>query len=234
MQHYLHGRVDWRFFPRTGAFIDARGGSFSYPFGDVNPDSYPLWLRTGIMGQFSRKLSGVISAGYANPFIMDAPAGGGEATLVTSDFPGVIGHIELRWFPNLSTQLAGGLKRDATPAAVYQYVASNTAYMQLEQKVGRKMKLSADISGGLLQFGREQFDGNFPFTSKYQGDRMDYTVNLHLEAGYSVAEWLSVGILERFNTRITEADMIDSTTGANLGNLGMNRNELFLIMSLHY
>lgn len=233
MRHYAHARLDWRFFPRTGAFLDARGGAFLFPFGDVNPPSYPLWLRTGVMGQFSRKLSGVISAGYTNPFVMDSPAGGGAETIVTSEFPGIIGHVELRWFPNLTTQIAGGLKRDASPAAVYQYVANNTGYLQLEQKVGRKMKLSADLSGGMIQFGDEQYSTSFPFTTKPQG-RVDYQVNLHLEAGYSVTDWLSIGILERFNTRITEANMLDTTTGANLGNLSMNRNELFMILSLHY
>jgi hypothetical protein len=233
MRHLAHVRADWRFFPRTGAFVDVRGGMQSFPFGDVNPTSYPMWLKTGVMGQFSRKLSGVISAGYGNPFVMDTPSGGGEETIVTADFPGVIGHIELRWFPNLTTQIAGGLKRDVNPAAVYQYVALSTGYLQFEQKIGRKMRLTADLSGGLIEFGEEQYSTAFSFTTKPVG-RIDTNVNLHLEAGYSVTEWLSIGILERFNARFTDANMVDSTSGAQLGNLSMNRNELFLIGSIHY
>jgi len=233
MRHLVHVRADWRFLPRTGAFFDARGGINSYPFGDVNPTSYPLWLKTGVMGQFSRKLSGVISAGYGNPFVMDTPTGGGEETLVTAAFPGVIGHVELRWFPNMSTQIAGGIKRDVNPAAVYQYVAVSSGYFQLEQKIGRKMRLTADLSAGMIEFGDEQYSTPFSFTTKPTG-RVDTTVSLHLEAGYSVTEWLSIGILERFNARLTEADQVDSTSGAQLGNLSLNRNELFLIGSIHY
>jgi hypothetical protein len=233
LRHLVHARADWRFLPRTGAFVDVRGGMNSYPFGDVNPTSYPLWLKTGVMGQFSRKLSGVLSAGYGNPFIMDTPAGGGEETLVTAAFPGIIGHVELRWFPNMSTQIAGGIKRDVNPAAVYQYVASSAAYFQLEQKIGRKMRLTADLSAGMIEFGEEQYSTPFSFTTKPTG-RVDTTASLHLEAGYSVTEWLSIGILERFNARFTDASQVDTTSGAVLGNLSLNRNELFLIGSVHY
>ena len=88
----------------------------------------------------SRKLSGVISAGYTNPFVMDSPAGGGAETIVTSEFPGIIGHVELRWFQSYDPD-SWRPEEDASPAAVYQYVANNTGYLQLEQKVGRKMKL---------------------------------------------------------------------------------------------
>ncbi|GEM_PF-7033561 len=233
MRHYAHARVDWRFFPRTGAYLDLRGGAHVFPFSDVNPDSYPFWVRTGILGQFSRKSSGVVSLGYGNPFVMDTPTGGGEKTLVTASFPGVIGHMEYRWFPNMTTQIAGGLKRDVTPAAVYQYVANSRAYVQFQQKFGRKMTASGDVSYGILEFGDEQYSGPYPFTTKPTG-RVDQNIGARLELGYSVFEWMSVGLMERFAYRITEANMVDSLSGRVSGNLSFLRNELFVIGSVRY
>lgn len=233
MRHYAHARLDWRFFPRTGAFVDVRGGANIFPFSDVNPDSYPLWVRTGLLGQFTRKSSGVISLGYANPFVMDTPTGGGEKTLVTADFPGIVGHLEYRWFPNMTTQLAGGIKRDVSPAAVYQYVANSRAYGQFQQKFGRRMTASGDVSFGLLEFGDEQYSGQYSFTTKPTG-RLDYNLGTRLELGYSVFEWMSIGIMERFAYRFTDASMVDATSGAVTANLSSMRNELFVIASVRY
>ncbi len=232
MSHGASLRADYRFLPKTGVFAEVGAAWNTYPFdrNDINPDSFPVGIRIGIMGQMTPKLSGLVSIGYQNPLIVDTVTGG-NVGIASATIIGVAGQAELRWAITPTTRLAGGLNREIRPAPLYQYLENNRVYVRFDQAIGAKFVLGVFAGFSLLQFGQEQpvvIDGNAQtITDNPNLARLDAHTDVGARLSYFMLDWLSFGINNNLDWRATNA----VSGGLNLSYLS---NETMVLATLHY
>jgi Putative beta-barrel porin 2 len=226
MMHSLQLRADYKFLPKTGFFAAVGGGWHSYPFSDVNPDSFPINVNVGLQGAILSKLSGLVSLGYSNP--MTVQNGG----VVTATVIGAVGQAEIQWTPSPATRLAGGFQRSFTPAPLYQYLTNNRFYAGFNQIVGGRFVIGVNAGYSILQFGEEQEIDGQQLTDRIDGDRLDGHLDANAQVAYFFTDWFSVAVADRVNWRVTNAS--DITLAAGDTNLGFVRNETLLLASLRY
>jgi hypothetical protein len=216
-------RTDYKFLPRTGVFNTLSIG-WSNPFSASarKPESFPLTVLLGIQGQILSKVSGLASLGYANPLIIQ------DGVLVTTDVLGVVGQIELQWAPSPSTGFGGGFQSSISPSPLYQFVGNNRFYASLSQLVGARFSLAVNAGYSILAFG----DEITPLSTQPTG-RLDGHLDAVAGLTYFFTDWLSLGITDKLDWRITNAEEIsvDGTAGANYGFL---RNQTFMLASVTY
>jgi hypothetical protein len=232
MSHDITLSANWKFFPRTGLIFDVNPGFHMYPFSDVNPMSFPVRVRAGIMGQFTPKLSGLFALGYSNPLTFDSPRGGGAPTIVTGTYIGAMGQGEIRWKITPTTRLAGGFRRRMNPAPLYQYLTNNRFYLVFLQALGSKMTLGLNLGYGILEFGQEQQIDARQLTSRPNGDRLDGHLDARADLRYHLYEWLAFGISNDSDWRITNAQPLGDAGPE--GSLGFFRNQTLFVGTLSY
>lgn len=234
MQHTLQLRGDWRFFPKTGLFVDAKAALHVYPFSPINPTSFPVWVNLGVMGQITPKLTGLASIGYANPLTFDDQRFGAPQ-IETADFFGLVGQVEAQWVAGPTTRLAGGFQRNVNPAALYQYMTDNRFYIRFNQGIGAKFIFKASATYDLIQFGLEQpnADGQ-NFTDRVAGDRFDARLDANVDLTYYMNDWFSVGLsnnLTWLNSNATINPDFNRGTAVNLSFLG---NQTLVLATVRY
>lgn len=228
----VEGRVDWRFLPKSGLFAEAGVGTRFYPFAgtqsDVAPWNFPLHVRAGIMGNFTAKLAGLAAIGYANPMTLN-PAG--IAGIDTLTFIGLIGQLELQYQPFELTQIAGGILRRVQPVPLYQHVTNNRAYVNLSQGVGRSFLVNLNAGYSVLMFGRDLLDPTAAQLPIAQSTRLDGHLDADLRLAYFLFDWLSFGVSNRLDWRLSNAVV---SSGSGDINLSFLRNETLLLATLYY
>lgn len=233
MSHRASLRADYRFLPKTGVFAQVQGGWNTFPFdsNNTNPDSFPVGVRLGIMGQMTPKLAGLASLGYENPLVLDTLPDG-SVGITTGAVIGVVAQAELRWTITPTSRLGFGVRRDFNPAPLYQYITVNRAYARFDQAIGAKFVLGLAAGYGIFQFGEEQpiiVNGQPQDVTDTAGtDRLDGHLDVAARLSYYMFDWLSFGISNKLDWRHTNAN---DPSGANLSFLA---NETLLLASLHY
>jgi hypothetical protein len=227
MAHTLSFRADYKFLPRTGFFVQVSQGYSGYLATDPNegqaddatPDSFPLTALIGVQGQLLSKVAGLASIGYTNPFTIDSGA------LVTGGLIGVAGQAEVQWIPSPTTRIGGGFQRSFSPAPLYQYVGNNRFYATLNQLLGGRFSLNVNAGYSILEFGEEQI----PLTDQAQG-RLDGHLDAVAGLNYFFTDWLSLGISDKVDWRVTNADdLVEQGL-----NFGFIRNQTFILASIAY
>ena len=222
MRHNLTLRADYRFLPKTGVFGQVGAGWQSYPFTNTQPNAFPLTAIVGAQGNLLPKLAGLVSLGYSNPFVVD------NTGLVTGAVIGVVGQAEAQWRPLPQTSLSGGFRRTFDPIALYQFVGNNRFYGAFGQTLGQfQLKASAGYSA--LEFG-DEVAGGVQITDQPTG-RFDHHIDGKIGLDFFVTKWLSFGVSNSTDYRITNAN---DATGANPINLGFVRNETLVVASARY
>lgn len=234
MFHGASLRADYRFLPKTGVFARVNAGWNTFPFdqNNINPDSFPVGVHVGLMGQLTPKLAGLASLGYENPLIVDTLPDG-NVGITTGTVIGAVGQAELRWTITPTSRLGAGIKRDFRPAPLYQFLTNNRVYARFDQAIGAKFVLGLFVGYSLLQFGDEQqvvIDGQARDITDTTGtDRFDGHLDVGARLSYYMFDWLSFGLANNLDWRHTNAN--DAASGANLSFLA---NETLLLASLHY
>lgn len=222
MTHTAQLRVDYKFLPKTGVFGVVSGGFNTYVNGSrdpaATPDSFPLNAQVGIQGQILAKLAGLASIGYANPFVVD------EGQLVTGSLIGVVGQAEVQWHPSPTTRIGGGFQRSFAPAPLYQFLGNNRFYATLNQLLAGRFLLGVNAGYSILEFGEEQVELSTVRVGRLDG-HLDGVVNL----SYFFTDWLSLGISNSLDWRVTNAD-----DPASRVNFGFIRNQTLLLASARY
>ena len=230
MTHTATLRADWRFLPRTGVYLQANGGLNMFPFDDanVNPMSLPVSIKLGFMGQLTSKLSGIAAIGYQNPLIL-SPDGG----VTTSNLVGAAGQAEVRWSVTPNSRLGAGFQRRIMPVPLYQYATDNRLYAVFKQTLGRKLDFSVNSGFSILEFGPESEIAGQPITTVGKdGTRVDGQLDLRANLSYFLLEWLSLGVANNLEWRMTGANAYSPTgDGFNLSYLS---NETLLLASVFY
>lgn len=222
MNHSLQLRADYRFLPKTGVFGAIRAGWQSYPFTSTQPNAFPVTITAGVQGNLLPKLGFLVSAGYSNPFVVD------NTGLQTGTIIGAVGQAEVQWKPGPTTNVSGGVRRTFDPTALYQYVGDNRIYAGFGQSLGQvELRLRAGYAA--LEFGEEQF-GDGQLTDTPVG-RFDQAIDGSIALDYHVLRWLSFGVRNTTDWRITNAN--DVSNGVPL-NLSYFRNETLVVASARY
>ena len=221
----LSARADYRFLPKTGFFGELRAGWQLYPFArrDV-PQAFPLAAIVGVQGKVLAKLSGLASLGYENPLVFNA------AGLQTAGVFGLSGQVEAQWQPLPTTTIAGGYRRNFDPIALYQYMGQNKFYFQGSHLFG-VTNVSLAAAWNLIEYGAEETGGD-ALTDRQTG-RFDQALSLSARAAYFVLPWLSVGVSNSTDWRITNANDVSAQDAEPL-NLSYLRNETMLVASARY
>ncbi|MBI1945825.1 MAG: outer membrane beta-barrel protein [Deltaproteobacteria bacterium] len=227
MLHTLALRADYKFLPRTGGFLALQGGWSSYPFDSagVNETAFPVAAQLGVQGQLFAKVAGLASLGYSNPLVLDD-----AGAITTGTLIGVVGQAEVQWQPSLSTNLGGGFKRDFSPAPLYQYVGNNRFYVSLSQVLGGRFHLAVNSGYSILEFGQEQAQLSTATTDGFL--RLDGHLDAAASLAYYFTDWLSVGLVDKVDWRVTNAANPAPDVGD--GNYGFVRNQTMLTVAAKY
>lgn len=221
MRHSLTLRTDYRFLPKTGLFNTISAGWQTYPFTDTQPNAFPVTVTVGIQGNILPKLAGLASVGYSNPFVVD------DTGLVTGGVVGIVGQAEVQWAPTPATGLAAGFQRKFDPIALYQYVGNNRFYGRFNQTLLGRFGLGLNAGYSILEFG-DEVAGGVQLTNQQTG-RLDGNLDVGASASYFFYDWLSAGITNNLDWRMTNA--ADASTTQNLGYV---RNQTLLVASVRY
>jgi hypothetical protein len=222
-------RTDYKFLPRTGFFGSvAVGYNLFDPFGigaaTQNPQAFPLTALVGVQGQILAKVAGLASVGYSNPFIIDPNDG-----LVTAGLIGVVGQAEIQWAPSPTTRMGGGFQRSFAPAPLYQYVGNNRFYLSLNQLLAGRFALNVNTGYSILEFGEEIV----PLSDQPIG-RLDGHLDAVAGLTYFFTDWFSLGITDKVDWRLTNADEASNDPNVVGQNYGFIRNQTFILASLAY
>lgn len=222
-------RTDYKFLPRTGFFGSvAVGYNVFDPFGIGNPtengQAFPVTALAGVQGQILAKVAGLASIGYSNPFVIDPQDG-----LVTGGLIGVVGQAELQWAPSPTTRLGGGFQRTFAPAPLYQYVGNNRFYLSLNQLLAGRFALNVNMGYSILEFGEEVVQ-----LSDQPVGRLDGHLDAVAGLTYFFTDWFSIGITDKLDWRVTNADEFSGDPNVTGLNYGFIRNQTFLLASLAY
>jgi len=139
---------------------------------------------------------------------------------------GIIGQAEIQWAISETSFLSGGFMRRVQPSPLYQHVTNNRPYLAFQQRVGKQLVFYVNGGYSILQFGRDTTSATSPIFLG-QGDRLDGHLDVNAQLAYHVFEWLSFGVTNNFDWRLTNAAF--GTT-----NLSFLRNETLLLASIHY
>jgi hypothetical protein len=220
MQHNLQLRTDYRFLPKTGAFLTLGAGWQSYPFTVGQGQAFPLNAQLGIQGNLLPRLAFMAAAGYSNPLVLDA-----TGAIRTGSIFGMTGQAEVQWKPLQQTSVAGGYRRTFEPIALYQYIGENRFYGRVNQLLGQ-LEVSALAGYSLLQFGDEV--ATQALTTAATG-RLDHHFDASVALDFHVIKWLSFGLRNNLDLRLTNAADIATST-----NLGFVRNETLVVATARY
>lgn len=229
-------RADYRFLPKTGAFATVGAGWFLFPFSSRElPQAFPVSVRVGLQGQVQTKLSGLVSVGYENPLVYNRNG------LQSGNVVGLVGQGEVQWAPFPTTSLAGGFVRRFDPIALYQFLGQNKTYVRASQLFG-VTQVAANVAWNVLEYGAEdtgsaaclqsELEDCAQLTDKVTG-RVDHAIVGGITASYFVLPWLSLGVSNNTDWRITNARTV-AAEGAPSIDLSFLRNETMLIASARY
>ncbi len=228
---YGHLRVDWHFTPKGSFFVDAKGGRYTL-LQEPTTRSYPLWTAIGVNGELTKRLSGSISAGYANPFTVVVATN----QLLDPGISGLTGQASLSWNFAQDASFSVGYMRNIAPSPTFLNVATNSAYASYVQQFGKKITLSIAPMVNHLYFGLP-LDGNVLRSGSH---RQDIGLDMRAEVIYYVRNWFGIGFSNQTNLRWTNAAVADiaSPAGQVDGEKGYDilftRNESLFVMSFNY
>jgi len=223
MEHRLILRSEWRFLPKTGAFINIFGGAFNYLHpSSSNVANYPVGIEIGAMGAVTSKISGVAKLGYANPLII------ANGAVTSAAFIGVIGQLEARYQITEMNIVTVGARRQLRPVYMYTFFTDNRVYAETSHALFERFMLKGNAAYALLAFDQPTGD-QASVTTLGGTSRMDHVIEGNLSASYYIFDWLSVGISDMLQFRLTNAIATDSST-----NLSFLKNLTLISVSAFY
>ena len=205
LEHQIHTRGRWRFFPRTALMYDARFSFINYIGADATkPASHPLRTRIGLNGLVTSSFSVLALVGWGASFYTPAPQ---------EDFNSVIGQLELKWFitPNPSNDpaaaglslstLSVGFIRDFSDSYLGTYFERDRGYFNFSHFFGGRFLVVAEGGAGPVRYPRNTFsDQPDGFT--------DIGIDASLFGEYRLRSWFGINATLRYNQNISGANSI--------------------------
>lgn len=203
MEHRLKLHTEYRFLPKTGAFLDIYGGTFQYlDPASPNVAANPVGIELGVMGALTGKISGVAKVGYTNPLII-APDANGGPRVTSATFIGAIGQLEVRYQLTELNVFAAGIRREMRPIYMYSFFTDNRVYASTSHQLFNRLMLRADAAYAYLAFDQQIASATTGIAGG--GNRGDHVVEGNLSASWYILDWFAVGISDMLQYRMTNA-----------------------------
>lgn len=206
-RHIPTFRLNWKFLPKTAAFIEATGiftKYFDQAGAAVQNAPSDVWLSAvGLTGAVTRKISLLAKVGYVN-----------ASMTRMSNFQSAIGQLEVDYEARSSSHVKGGFMRTVEPTSIFQYVAITRVYADASQALFGRALLTLTAHYDALSYG-------LPVTATLPGNRFDNELGGTIELSYKLKPWLIVSLNDNLDLRWS------SYSAANL-NVGYKYNDVFL------
>lgn len=207
MDNEVSTRLRWRFFPKTSLLFDAAiTPTFYLSSGSAALGlftGFPVRTRVGLNGLLSERLALQFFAGYAGSYIAQG-----------DNVDTFIGQAELKYMFGPLTSFRFGVLRDVNISLLGGFYIRNMAYLGINQSFGGRFYLSADVSGGLYEFGYVANASGAPagsvtgsgfwfdaMTNRFNSVRVDGRLFGEVRA----TNWLGFNLTTAVSTNITDA-----------------------------
>ena len=128
------------------------------------------------------------------------------------------------------SSVAAGYRRAFDPIAIYQYMGQNKFYASGNTLFG-VTNVALGAAWNVIEYGAEATGGQ-QLTDRQTG-RVDHAITANARADYFVLPWLSIGLSNVLDWRITNANDASAENPAP-NNLSFLRNETTLLASARY
>lgn len=208
------------------------------------PDALPIRVDVGVIGQVTPTIA--INTSINFQAIMMS-----ESELDSYMLPGL--RAELTWQAASRTQLQIGFTREATPASIYGWFASNKIYLNFRQwLVNDKLRLGVAIAYDLQQFGDVKkmnalYDTTYPTfnTAAFKGyfvkpDRLDHVITAAPFIRYNILDWLHATLAYQLTMRMSDGELRSPRAATNFtdqvfeSKFDLMKHEIMLTFNLQY
>ena len=176
----------WKFLPKTAVVLRVSEGIISRPDlvinGEKHPDSYPVRVEAGLMGQLTYRLSATIMAGYGNGLYQAATGRPNPA-----NFNNALVTAQLRWQVATTGALTLGFNRNFFDSLWSDYYTDNRVTLRYDHMLFSRLLLHLD--GG---YTYRQYSGLDPAIWGVSS-RNDNVIEGHAGVDWRIKEWLFVG-----------------------------------------
>jgi hypothetical protein len=184
--HQLSLNAKWQFLPKTAALLNVtegitRRGLVLTAGGSRHPDSYPLRVELGLVGQLTFKLQATLTVGYANAFYQDV------ANRTVGNYNNVIGSARLRWQIDSLAWLSLGYDLNFADSLFADLYTDHHAFARYDHMLFGRLVLH--LEGG---YRYRTYSGIDPFWGLTA--RNDNLFEVHAGADFRIREWLFVGV----------------------------------------
>jgi hypothetical protein len=234
--HDLQLRVQWRFFPRTAVYVNVQETIYQYYNRDAAtpPNSFPLRVTAGLMGQLLPKLQLHVGAGYGNGFYR--PQGVTCDPLPTDPLQRAacaspntwLLQADLTWIPREWIPVTVGYRHDFAVSLVGSYYDLQSAGFTVRPRIWRV------FTNLRFTWEHRTFNGNLRLDNFDQG-RVDDLFIVHFDASYAIRRWLVVSIGDEAQINVSNCRFLTINDVTNPAfSCRYRRNDLFIRLAVSY
>lgn len=208
-QHQVRFLTEWKFFPKTSAFVDVRYAIVDRPAQDAEThpgtgqqfperdlDSNPFRLELGVRGLITQRLSAVVRGGFLHTF---------NAQL--DSFVGGVGQVKLEYVIEPTLQVEAGYEFDARGSSVANFYKLHNVFGRVELFLLSRLAIGGKVAYQIYDFTASN--------ARYGLKRDDPLLRATVEAKYNFVEWLSAGVTWRFEKNSTDYALPITFTDSN-------------------
>ncbi len=197
LRHKPELKATWKFLPKTAIFLQAQGVIARFP-NDPGLASNIVQAYLGVVGNVSMRASILLKAGYGNTF-----ASGSE------NFSSGVGQAEVTYSFGDSANLKSGVVRGVEPTSLFGYFSFIRGYLEWDQMLMGSTTVSAKLEYTWLDFAEPASSVADDVAIRATlTQRTDRDAQASLGISHHVNDWLTVGLIERFNLRSSSHDEI--------------------------
>lgn len=229
--HRINFRTTWKFFPKTGIYLDVSESPHIYPTpGTTNhPNSFPLRVVAGLIGLITPKLTMNLWIGYGNGFYVRQPTDPRPA-IPNPNTP--IAGLELKWKPTALATGMLGYRHDFVNSLLGAFYDLDHAYIGWTQLIWR-FAATAD-----LRYSNIRYQGIPDSAAIFMNRRTDNWLAFDFRLDYHFKDWLSasVGYIMQYNNSDAMLNFSGGgmTPGMLLVPVNYLKHEVFLRLSVLY
>ena len=183
--HSFELGVKWKFLPKTAVTLDVSEGLVSRPdlvVGGVHhPDSYPLRVWLGLVGQLTYNLSTILKAGYGNGFYQSATGRPNPA-----NFNNALVMAQLRFQVAPTGALTLSFNRNFEDSLFSDFYTDNRVKLGYDHMFLSRLLVSVDTG-----YAYRQYSGLDPSVWGVSS-RSDHLLEAHAAVSWRIRDWLFV------------------------------------------
>ncbi len=189
--HELRFLTEWKFFPKTAAFVDVRYSVVDRPaqnaeevppglaigtnMPDRNLDSNPFRLELGLRGLVTQRLSAVLKGGFVHTFNAERDS-----------FVGGVGQVKLEYIVEPTLKLETGYEFDAKSSSFANFYKLHNVFVGAELVLVSRVSITGMVGYQIYDFTQSN--------ARYNLKREDPVLRAKAGVGYSLVDWLELSV----------------------------------------